>query len=117
MPLGRADFLSRLAAHFPDVAAQINQDEAGLLHCEVAAWRRATGQAMDAGRFWAAEGHFRLVAELLQDAGPELKNALDISYLEDLAFAECTPARYRAVKERMPRALRAVLVSHHENWK
>jgi len=104
--VGREEFLSRLVRYFPDAVAGINEYEAGLLHCEVAAFRRATELAMDSGRLWEAERHFRWVEELLQTAGPELRNALEISYLEDLAFSGCSPARYHAVKERMPKALR-----------
>jgi len=114
--LGRVDFLARLVSDFPNVVGQISQYETGLLHCEMAAFRRATEQAIDAGRFWEAEMHFRLVGELLPNAGPELLNALEVSYLEDFALGECTPERYRAVKERMPKSLRKVLVSHHANW-
>ena len=51
MLLGRDDFLARLASDFPNVVGQINQYEAGLLHCEMATFRRATEQAIDAGRF------------------------------------------------------------------
>jgi hypothetical protein len=109
--------LSRLAAEFPDVIAQIDRYAAGLLHCEVAAFRRATEQAMDAGRLWEAERHFRFVEQMLAVACPELRNALEVSYLEDLALGECTLARHRAVAERMPKALRAVLIGHHPNWK
>ena len=116
MPFGRDDFLARLASDFPNVVGQINQYEIGLLHCEIAAFRRATEQAIDAGRLWEAEKHFRLVEELLPNAGPELLNALEVSYLEDFALGELTPERYRAVKERMPKSLRAVLVSHDPNW-
>ena len=93
MVLGRDDFLVRLASDFPDVVAQINQYEAGLLHCEMAAFRRATEQAIDTGRLREAEKHFRLVEELLPSAGPELLNALEVSYLEDFALGECTPER------------------------
>lgn len=113
----REEFLNRLATEFPEAAAQVRPDEAGLLHCEVAAFRRATERALDAGRLWEAEQHFRLVAELLQDAGPELRNALDVSYLEDLALWKCTPARHHAVKERMPKSLRETLIRYHEQWR
>ena len=88
----------------------------GRLHLEVADFRQATERAIDAGRLWAAEGHFRLVAELLAVAGPELRNALEVSYLEDLALGEFTPNRHRAVRERMPAELRAVLIGHHAHW-
>jgi hypothetical protein len=114
--LGREEFLARLACDFPDAAAGINKYEAGLLHCEVAAFRRATETAMDSGKFWEAEKHFRWVEELLRAAGSELRNALEVSYLEDLALGECTPARYQAAKERMPKALRQILIAHHKQW-
>ena len=117
MALGRDEFLARLASDFPNVVAQINPYEKGLLHCEVAAFRRATEQAIDSGRSWEAEKHFRLVDELLRDAGPDLFNALEVSYLEDFALGECTPKRYEAVKQRMPKSLRAALISRHANWK
>ncbi len=117
MGVGREEFLARLTAEFPEVVAKINQYESGTLHCEVGAFRRATEQAMDTGRLWETERHFRLVEELLDAAGPELRNALKVSYLEDLALGECTPARHSAVKEHMPRALRQILIGHHEQWR
>ena len=90
---GRDEFLARLRTDFPEVVAQIGRDEAGLLHCEVAVFRMATEQALDEGRLWTAYLHFRLVEELLAVADPYLLDALEISYLEDLALGACTPAR------------------------
>ncbi len=117
MALGRDEFLTRLASDFPDVVAHIDQYATGSLHCEVAAFRRATEQAIDTGRSWEAEKHFRLVEELLREAGPELRNALEVSYLEDFALGECTPKRRQVVRERMPTTLHQVLVGYHPNWK
>jgi hypothetical protein len=114
---GRDEFMARLTREFPDVVAAIDPCSSGLLHCEVAEFRRATEQAMDTGHLWAAERHFRLVEELLAVASPELQNALEVSYLEDLALGEWTPARYRAIRERMPKALRATLIGHCERWR
>ena len=54
--VGREEFLARLAADFPKAAAGIRSDEAGLLHCEVAAFRRATETAMDSGELWGNQG-------------------------------------------------------------
>lgn len=85
---GRDDFLARLAAEFPHVTEDLGTDAAGTLHLEVAHFRQHTELAMDEGRLWEAERHFRLVAELLCDATPELQNALEVSYLEDLALGE-----------------------------
>jgi hypothetical protein len=117
MGAGREEFLARLATDFPALIAGFGPYSAGLLHCEVADFRRATEHAMDAGRRWEAEQHFHLVADLLGVAGPELRNALEVSYLEDLALGECTPARHAAVKERMPQALRDILINHHRQWR
>jgi hypothetical protein len=117
MALDRSEFLARLESDFPNVIALINQYESGLLHCETAAFRRATEQAIDSGQFWEAERHFRLVEEMLQDAGPELRNAFEVSYLQDFALGECTPKRYQAVKERMSKSLHAALVAHHIHWR
>ena len=116
MSAGRDEFLARLAAEFPAVVAGFGESSSGLLHCEVADFMQATERAMDAGRLWEAQGHFRLVAELLAVAGPELRNAIEISYLEDLALGEFTPARYHAVRERMPQHLRAILIGYHRYW-
>jgi hypothetical protein len=117
MSAGRDEFLARLAADFPDVVAGFGPYSAGLLHCEVADFRQATEWAMDEGRLWLAERHFRLVEALLAVAGAELRNALEVSYLEDLALGERTPARHRAVKERMPKALQEILAMHNERWR
>jgi hypothetical protein len=103
MSAGRDEFLRRLSADFPEVINGFGRHSVGLLHCEVGDFRQATERAMDAGRGWEAERHFRIVAELLAAAGPELRNALEVSYLEDLALGEFTAARHWAVKERMSR--------------
>ena len=115
--MGRDEFLARLAAEYPSIVADINEYEAGLLHCEVAVFRRATERAMDAGRLTEVERHFRLVEQMLPVADPALENALEISYLEDLALGEWTPTRYRIVRDRMPVAMRAVLIEHHSQWR
>ncbi len=117
MLLGRDEFLMRLASDFPSVIKEISKNETGLLHLEVAAFRRATEQAIDNGRRWEAEKHFRWVEELLSEAGPELLNALHVSYLKDFALGEGTQERYQTVKERMPKSLREILVRHHRNWR
>jgi len=117
MEFGRQHFLAKLRVEFPEVLGDINENREGLLHCEVAVFRQATESNIDAGRLWLAQRHFALVEEMLAVADAHLRNALEISYLEDLALGECTPARHRAVKERMPRAMREVLIKHHDQWR
>lgn len=117
MGAGREEFLAWLAGDFPDVVAGFGPYSEGLLYCEVADFRKATERAMDADRLGKVEQHFRLVAEFLSAAGPEIQNALEVSYLEDLALGEFTPSRYHAIKERMPPTLLQVLIGHHSHWR
>jgi hypothetical protein len=117
MAVDRKQFLDRLTSEFPEVVAQIRPEEWGFLHLEASAFRRATEQATDSGHFWLAEKYFRFVETALEHADPELRNALEISYLEELAFGEFTPERYRVVKERMPKSLRAILVAQNPQWR
>jgi hypothetical protein len=115
--IGRDEFLARLAIEFPEVIASFNEYDKGLLHCEIATFRRATERAIDTGRLWVAEKHFRFVQATLKDSNSELRNALEVSYLEDFALGEFTPERYRAVKARMPKSLRLIIERSHPNWK
>jgi hypothetical protein len=116
MAINHEQLMAILRREVPDIDSHIDQYGSGLLHCEVGAFLRMTEQAMDQGRLWEAERHFRLVERILGEAGPEVRNALEISYLEELALGECTPARRQAVKERMPVALRRIMVSHSDVW-
>ena len=115
--IGHDEFLRMLAVEFPELVDEVRDEGAGLLHLEAAALRRATERAMDAGQLWATEKHFRFVERVMRDAGSEVENALSVSYLEDLALGECTPERYRAVKERMPAKMREEMVGIHTIWR
>jgi hypothetical protein len=115
--MNRERFLAESGAEFPEVLLQIRPDEAGLLHCKVGAFRRATESAMDGGRLAAAEGHFRFAERALRMAGPDLRNALEVSYLEDLAFGEMPAARHQAARARMPSTLREIMVRHRPEWR
>lgn len=115
--IGHSEFIALLMAKFPDLADEVREEGDGLIHLEAAAFRRATERAMDAGRQWDAERHFRFVEQAMHDADPEVENALGVSYLEELALGECTPERYRAVKERMPAKLRAEMAGIQKCWR
>ena len=114
--MGRDEFIRELQRAFPEVVNAFSVHESGILHCEVGAFRRFTEEAMDAGNAWLAERHFRFVEACLQDAAPELLNALEVSYLEDLALGKHTHNRHRIVKERMPFDLRRKLIDLHAWW-
>jgi hypothetical protein len=104
-----AGFLQMLTDEFPEVPQAFDKYGRGQLQCEMGTFARLTQEAMDGGRFWQAEKYFRFVEQVREHATPEVENAIDVSYLEFLAFGEVTENRRRALK-RMPKAIRAILL-------
>lgn len=117
MPINHEKFILMLVSEFPEVSSKIDKYENGLLHPEMGAFRRIVEEAIDKGRLWAAEKYFRFVEKVLNEADPDVRNAIEVSFLEDFALGEFTPARYEAVKRRMPRHLRAILIEVDEKWR
>lgn len=102
-------FLQMLTEEFPEVPQAFDENITGLLHCEMGCFARLTEEAMDAGHFWQVERYFRFIERVREDAAPEVENAIDVSYVEFLAFGEVTGNRHQAMK-RMPETLRTILL-------
>jgi hypothetical protein len=117
MSIDHEEIMIMLGSEFPEVVAGIRDDEKGLLHLEMGAFRRMVEEAIDAGRLWAAEKYFRFVDGVFSEADADVKNAIEVSFLEDFAFGEFTRARHKAVKRRMPRRLRDILIEIDEKWR
>ena len=83
---GRKHFIRTLTGRFPEIAGQIDKYVRGLLHCEMGVFARATQEALDRGHLDVVKAHFQYADELLAVAGPELENALAVSYLEHLPW-------------------------------
>ena len=109
--IDHARFIEMLTAQFPEVPASFDEIVTGLLHCEMGTFARLTEEAMDNGYFWKVEKYFRFVDQVRKNASPEVENAIDVSYLEWLAFSDYTEARHQAIKERMPEPLRKILLN------
>lgn len=110
-------FRTMLEAEFPGTLAKAADVYGeGLLHVEMGTFSRTTVEAIDAGQLWLAERHFRFIASVWPLACPELENAIDVSYIEELALSEATPQRYAAVRERMPLEMLQKLIAIHEQW-
>ena len=102
-------FLQLLAAEFPDVPQAFSEYEQGLLHCEMGVFAQITEKVMDEGRLWLAENYFRFMERVRDNATEEVRDAVDVSYIEYLALCERTDNRYQAFK-RMPQSLKAILL-------
>ena len=86
--LDREAFVGSVRSQFPEVAATIGDIDDGLLHLEVAAFRRCVEAAMDEGRFWDVERYCRFIAESFANADDALDNAIGVSFIEDFALGE-----------------------------
>ena len=108
--LDRDAFLKLLADQFPEVAEIFTDIDDGLLHLEVAAFRRCAESAADSGRLWDFERYLRFVDEIIPQADDALDNALGISFIEDFAL-DCNDARRDAVRDRAPKRIREMMVT------
>ena len=95
----------------------IDDIDEGLLHLEVAAFRRCVEQAMDNGRLWDVERYCRFIADSLVNADGALDNAIAVSFIEDFALGDITDLRKKAVLERMPRELREQIIAIDDRWR
>jgi hypothetical protein len=110
------DFERLLAERFPAIAAEIDDVERGLLHLEMAVLARATCRAVDRGDSQQVEDHICFVDELLSDAGPDLENAIYVSYLENVFLGSEDP-RYLMARTMLSSRLQTALTELEEHWK
>jgi hypothetical protein len=115
--LNRDAFISAIRSLFPEVAATWDDIDDGLLHLEVAAFRRCVENAMDNGRLWDVGRYCRFIADSFENADDALDNAIGVSFIEDFALGEITENRRKAVRERLPKILRDGIISINDRWR
>ena len=95
--IDRDRFMTLLTERYPHIAASIDDCSQGLLHLEMATMARATQAAIDGQDRDTVRRHFQFIDEIFRQATPEVENAINVSYLENLRFegrkAEPTKAR------------------------
>jgi hypothetical protein len=84
--IDREAFIVMLTERYPAVAADIDECARGLLHLEMGALARAAQVAISDEDTAAVREHFRFIGEIYHRATPEVKNAVHVSYLENLGF-------------------------------
>ena len=112
----RDDFERLLAERFPAIAAEIDDAEHGLLHLEMAVLARATRKSIESDDVQQAAEHLRFVDELLSNAGPDLENAVYVSYLENV-FLGSADERYLSARKMLSERLRDALMELEEHWR
>src|SRR6266508_2719610 len=101
-------FIGLLTERFPEVASTIDECSQGLLHPEMATLARATQAAIDDQDKPTVLRHFQFIDEVFRDAAPDVENAVNVSYLENLRFDGRKTAPTNARDLLMPRLRQAL---------
>jgi len=105
----RSDFVRHVTLHMPEVSAHIHEDDFGIAHLELGAMRKATRDAILAYELYTVRRHLSFIGYLYEHADDELRDAIQVSYLEALFIHETFPAYSRA-RRMLPATLDAALV-------
>jgi hypothetical protein len=82
-------FIEALRREFPVLVPHLEDETTrGLLHVEMGCFARFTQQAIDDGDREAVAQSFQLAHHLFHDGDEAVKNAVAVSYLEYLNFAD-----------------------------
>ena len=105
---GYSRFAGYLAIHFPEVAANIDEADFGVLHLEVGELKLATRDAIQKRDWPAVRAHFDFIDSILETADAELHDAIGVSYLGNLFYCE-TSINYAKARTLMPTRLAVAL--------
>lgn len=105
---GYSRFAGYLAIHFPEVAANIDEADYGVLHLEVGELRLATRQAILKRDWPTVRSHFEFADSILENADTELHDAIGVSYLGNLFYSE-TALSFAKARTLLPKRLAVAL--------
>ncbi|MDH2916429.1 MAG: hypothetical protein PXX77_06060 [Gallionella sp.] len=105
---GRADFIYQLTLYFPEVAARIDESDFGILPLEIGVMTVATKDAIRRFDLYTVSRHFSFIGRLFDCADTELRNGIQIAYLENLLLGETSPAHV-AARCLLPKSLKTAL--------
>lgn len=94
--IDRELFLAELITRFPEVAASIGEIEAGLLHPEMGVVSNTTRVAIKSNDWQTVAAHFEFISEMFAGGSEEVRNAVYVSYLENVLLGETEPQFTRA---------------------
>src|SRR5215470_4756192 len=111
-----AAFERLLISSFPDVAAEIDDDDRLSVHMEMSALARATCRAIENGDENSIRRHFEFIDNVFSNAAPDVENAVYVSYLENVFLGEERAAFLRA-RSTLPGRLSTALSDLEEHWR
>jgi glutathione S-transferase len=100
--------INKIVIEFPEIAGELHEETIdGLLHCQMAEFSRFAQMKIDRQDRESFRRICDLFVELFNDAEPRLENALNVSFLEHLDFADADVSRswgYRLMPVKMRQA-------------
>ncbi len=98
--------IAYIEKRFPELSEKLhNETWDGLLHLQVGVFSRLAQDAIDRGDRDAWQRVSQVFLDLWRDCTPDVKNALNVSFLEHLSFSDSNKPRSWAYQA-MPRAMR-----------
>jgi len=86
--IDREIFLLLLAERFPDIASSISEFAIGLLHPEMGEVAHATRTAIASGAWTIVGAHFQFIERIFANGDDSVRNAVYVSYLENVLLGE-----------------------------
>jgi hypothetical protein len=112
----RSEFLRLLKEELPELAEKVNAEQ-GLLHFEVGVLKKHAQRAIYDGDRELFGKCVKLAEKSYLEGNAALKDAIDVSFVEELEFQATEKASYEWAWEAMPTTLRQLYVSFHSNQK
>lgn len=107
----RSEFLKALKENFPILEESLNQQN-GILHFEVKVFRDFTQRAIIDGDRELFSACVAIVESAYIQGNSKLKNAIDVSFVEELEFRG-EAGKYKWAWERLPPPLKDLYLNFH----
>lgn len=107
----RSEFLKVLKEAFPSLIDDLNRQE-GLLHFEVKVFRDFTQRAIFDGDLELFSLCISIAERAYVQGNSKLKNAIDVSFVEELEFGDNTD-KYQWAWDALPSVLKDLYINFH----
>lgn len=110
--LHRSQFIKEIKDTWPHLAEAINAEQ-GLLHLEIAVVRKFAQDLIASGDRQALAQCFAIIEKYEAGGNKSLRNAIDVSLIEDLEFSDTKKHARRWAWDMLPASLKALYVGFH----
>ncbi len=111
-PLDRSRFLAEVKSAFPELAPEINAQH-GQLHFEVSALRQYVERKIADGDREVVARIFSVAEKFYFNGDAKLKNAIDVSFVEEMNFTSSKKCDRRWAWDSFPDELKQLYVAFH----